>query len=137
MLIHMATAQHISSPSVYIDGVDVVIADLRVNDGDLLEFVKRAEDLTHATQACLSLGARVLRMTQTTVDSAMVEGKFAQLEERIEQGLANAIGLIAGTAAHYLDPEAGALKMMLAELERALDDAFDPTSKASVLAKFE
>src|SRR5207249_10819031 len=37
----------------------------------------------------------------------------------------------------YLDPEKGALKAILNELEKNLGDAFDPDSKASVLAKFE
>ena len=83
------------------------------------------------------VGARVIRMTQTTVDAAVVEQRFDTLEQHVDDGLKKAIELIGETAAVYLDPEKGALKAILDDLEKNLDDAFDPDSKASVLAKFE
>jgi hypothetical protein len=123
--------------SVSIDGADVVISNLRIADTDLLDLVQRAEDQAQAVTAATTLGARVVRMTQTTVDAAVVEARFADLEHRVEQGVTRAVNAIATTAERYLDPENGALKEMLDEVEKSIDETFDPTSKASVLAKFE
>jgi hypothetical protein len=111
--------------SVAIDGTDVVISNLRIADADLLELVRDADDLAQAVTAATTLGARVVRITQTTVDAAVVEARFTELEHRVEQ------------AERYLDPDKGALKEMLDDVEKSLDEAFDPASKASVLGKFE
>lgn len=133
----MAVPIHAKEPSVYIDGNEVVIACLREADHDLVQLIREAEDAEQIARTCLSVGARVLRTTQTTVDAAVVAQRFAELEHRVGQGLEGAVELIAETAEQYLDPEKGALRAMLDELEKSLGDAFDPTSKASVLAKFE
>jgi hypothetical protein len=124
-------------PSIYIDGTDVVIGNLRSGDSELLALVGAASDPAQLVSTCLSVGARLVRLGETTAETAVVEQRFADLEHRVEQGVEKAVGLIAETASRYLDPEKGALKAMLDELGQALDDAFDPESKASVLAKFE
>ncbi len=124
-------------PAVYIDGRYVVIANLAIDEPDLVQLVSDAEDPVRAVHEVAAVGARVIRMTQTTVDAAVVERRFGSLEQRIDDGLKKAVELIGETAAAYLDPETGALKAILDELEKNLDDAFDPDSKASVLAKFE
>jgi hypothetical protein len=123
--------------SVSIDGTDVLISNLRIGDSDLLELVRQSDEPSQEVTGAATLGARVLRMTQTTVDAAVVEARFVELEHRVEQGVEKAVGAIAATAEQYLDPEKGALKEMLDEVEKSFDEAFDPTSKASVLAKFE
>jgi hypothetical protein len=75
-------------------------------------------------------------MTQTTVDAAVIERRFATLEQRVGDGLDKAIELIGETAAAYLDPDEGALKAVFDEFEKSLDERFDPDSKTSVLAEF-
>src|SRR5207247_2205139 len=62
---------------------------------------------------------------------------FGTLEQRVDEAVTKAVELIGETASAYLDPEKGALKAILDELERSLDETFDPDSKASVIAKFE
>lgn len=133
----MAVPVHAKKPSVYIDGKDVVIVDLRLGDADLVELVREGDAPEQTVQSCLTVGARVVRMTQTTVDAAVVERRFAALEHRVEEGVEKAVERVGETAKQYLDPEEGALKAMLDEVEKALGDAFDPTSKASILAKFD
>ncbi len=134
----MAVAIRTNQPSISIDGDDVVVIDnFRTRDGELIALVREAADPEQAVGTCLSVGARAVRLMSTTAETAVVETRFAALEHRVEQGLTRAVELIAGTAEQYLDPEHGALKAMLGELEKCLGDAFDPESKASVLAKFE
>jgi hypothetical protein len=124
-------------PAVYIDGRYVVIENLAIDDPDLVQLVGEAEDPVKAVHEVAAVGARVIRMTQTTVDAAVVERRFDTLEQRVDLGLTKAVEMIGETAAAYLDPEKGALKAILDELEKNLEDAFDPDSKASILAKFE
>jgi hypothetical protein len=124
-------------PLVYYDGRRVVIQNLAIDDADLTQLVEEADDRVQIVREVASLGARVMRMTQTTVDAAVIEGRFNALEQRVDDGLQKAIELITATAVTYLDPENGALKAILDELEKHLDDTFDPDSKASVIARFE
>jgi hypothetical protein len=136
-LILMAVPIRKNEPSIYIDGTDVVIVDLRSGDRELLALVRDAGDPVPVVQTCLAVGARAVGLTGTTTEAAAVETRFAALEHRVEEGVTRAVELIAGTAEQYLDPERGALRGMLDELEKCLGEAFDPESKASVLAKFE
>jgi hypothetical protein len=124
-------------PDVFALGRRVVISSLEIEDDDLVQLVGEADDPVKLVQEVAALGARMIRMTQTTVDAAVVERRFGSLEQRVDEGLTNAVELIGETAATYLDPENGVLKAILDELEKNLGDAFDPASKASVLAKFE
>jgi hypothetical protein len=133
----MAVPMRTTNPSIYIDVNDVVIDNLRSRDSELVALVREAPNPEPVVQTCLAVGARAMRLTGTTADAAAVETRFAALEHRVEQGVTRAVELIAATAEQYLDPESGALKSMLDELEKCLGDAFDPESKASVLAKFE
>jgi hypothetical protein len=136
-LIAMAVPIRKPDAAVYIDGRHVVIANLAIDEPDLVQLVSDAEDPVKAVHEVAAVGARVVRMTQTTVDAAVVERRFGMLEQRVDDSLKKAVELIGETAAAYLDPEKGALKVILDELEKNLGDAFDPDSKASVLAKFE
>ena len=47
--------------SVQLDGSDVVIVALRVNDPDVFAIVEASTDPGDAVEMCLTLGARVLR----------------------------------------------------------------------------
>jgi hypothetical protein len=123
--------------SVYVDRDKAVVSNLVIDDPDFVELIREAEDPVRVALDVTSVGARVIRMTQTTVDAALVETRFGALEQRVDEGLTNAVEMIGKTAAAYLDPDKGALKAILDELERNLGDAFDPESKASVIAKFE
>jgi hypothetical protein len=71
------------------------------------------------------------------VDAAVVEARFAELEQRVEQGVSRAVEAIATMAEGYLDPDRGALREMLHEVETSLGATLDPTSRASKRAKFE
>lgn len=133
----MAVPIRATEASIYIDGSDVVITNFRSGDSELLALVREVPDPAQVVGTCLTVGARAVRLTGTSAETAMVETRFAALEHRVEHGVTKAVELIATTAAQYLDPEHGALKSMLDELEKCLGDAFDPESKASVLAKFE
>lgn len=136
-LIQVAVPLRAPDSSVYVDREKAVVSNLVIEDPDFVELIRDAEDPVRVALDVMSVGARVIRMTQTTVDAALVETRFGALEQRVDEGLTNAVEMIGKTAAAYLDPEKGALKAILDELERNLGDAFDPESKASVVAKFE
>lgn len=133
----MAVPMRANEASVFVDDGEVIILNLRDRDPQLVELVGAAADAEQAVRTVLAVGARVARTIETTADAAIVERRFGELEQRVELGVEKAVELIAATAAQYLDPERGALRLMLGELEQSLGDAFDPQSKASVLAKFE
>jgi hypothetical protein len=133
----MAVPIRTPEPAAYLDGRTVVITALSVEDPDVVDLVERADDPVRAVSEALALGARVMRTTQTTVDAAVVEQRFAAFEERVDAAFTKAVEQIEQTATAYLDPEDGALKVVVDEFERNLDHAFDPESKASVIGKFD
>ena len=133
----MAVAIRTIESPIEVDGDAITINHLRLIDPDLIQLVQEADEPVQIVTSCITVGARVLRTSQMTVDTTVVETRFAQLEQRVEEGVGKAVELIAETAEKYLDPERGALRGMLDELEKSLGDAFDSKSKASVLAKFE
>jgi hypothetical protein len=79
-----------------------------------------------------ALDSRIALQREGDTKTALMR-RFGALEQRVDDGLRKAVELIGQTAAAYLDPDHGAVKTMLDELEKNLDDAFDPDSKASVI----
>ena len=99
---------------------------------ELVRLVREADDPEHVVRTALRVGARALLGAHHSLDTAIVERRFAEFEIRIEQDFEKAVGLVAETAEHYLDPDHGTLKGMLDELEKVLGESFDPKLKASV-----
>src|SRR4029077_17043591 len=82
-----------------------------------------------------------LRAANVTVDVAVVERSFSELENRFEARMNAAVDEIARTATGLLDEEDGALAGTLisfsSQLGQLLGDTFDADSKSSVLASIE
>jgi len=123
--------------NVFVDGHQVVIRNMVIDDADLVQFVGTADDPELELRDITCLGANVKRITQTSVDVAVVEKQFADLEHRFDEDLTMAVEAMNKTADSYLNPKTGAFREMLDEVESNFDAAFDPDSKVGVLAKFE
>jgi hypothetical protein len=133
----MATPIRKHDPGVFVDGQQVFITNLEIENHDLVELVAASTDPGQTVREVACLGAGLMRMTQTTVDAAVIENRFETLEQRVDEGVTKAVDLISEIAASYLDPKSGALKTIVDEFEQNFDAAFDPDSKSGVLAKFE
>jgi len=122
------------------DGV-VYLRELEEADEEVVRIVSESEDPVAAVGRCLTVGARALRAANVTVDVAVVERSFSELENRFEARVNAAVDEIARTATGLLDEEDGALAGTLisfsSQLGQLLGDTFDADSKSSVLASIE
>ncbi len=136
----MAVAIHTSEPSVIVEGDAVLIHELREDDHDFVTLVREADDAVRATHECLGLGARILRSSRTTLDASLVEREFGKLQATFDGRLTQAVEELDQVAERLLSEDDGELRRTLdghkQELEKLLDETFDPESKRSVLAKF-
>lgn len=138
----MAIALHEKRPdTVVIDGGSVIIHELVDDDPELVTIVKESDDPERAVRLCLTTGARAIKGTQVSIDTAVVEARFAEFEHKLVDGAAAAVSQITRTSKEYLDPETGQLRKMVdtvvGEVEMAMGKRFDPASKESVFAKIE
>lgn len=128
-------------PVVYIDGDDLVIANFRESDPEVLAVMREADDLPAAVHRGLAIGARALRAAQATVDSGVVERAFDEMRETFRRSVEEFADEIAMKADELLDGEEGKVPKTLTEfrdgVETLLDETFDPNNKQSALTKLE
>lgn len=126
---------------ITVEGDLVTIHDLEEHDTELAGFVGGAVDPEDAIRQCLRLGARAARVVGVTVDSDIVERRFAEMQNRFDERLGLTVEAIKTAGGELLDEDEGALTASLdahrKSLESLLGDTFDPSSKKSVLAAFE
>ena len=135
------TAPAPPSEHVTIDGNAVVISRMEERDAEFVAIVAAASDPAEATHQCLRLGARAARAVQVTVDTALIERRFDDMQLRFDRQLTASVEAMSETTRHLLDADNGTLTVTLdrhrATLEALLGATFDPHSKRSVIALFD
>ncbi len=127
--------------TVYIEGDELVISELRERDPDVVGFARLEDVAEDAIRRCLRVGAVALRAVPGSLDTAFVDRRFTDFERRLDATTLQVVQRIEGTTARLFDPEQGEVRKFLQgwheELEANLGETFDPKSKESVLSKFE
>ncbi len=130
-----------NEPSVYIDGEELVIANFRESDPEVLSVMEEADDLSAAVHRGLAIGARALRAAKVSVDSAVVERAFDEMRETFRRSIEEFANDIATKTDELLDGEDGELPKALANfhngVETLLGETFDPNNKQSAVTKLE
>jgi hypothetical protein len=129
------------SATVLVEEDAVVLRGFREADPEVLALVRDAADAEATLHRCLEVGARALRLAQTSLDAEVVERAFADMAGRLDRSVTEFNRSIEGTASGLLDAERGELPRALTqwkgEVEQLLGVTFDPDSKRSVLAKLD
>lgn len=127
--------------NAYLAGDELVLEDFRETDPDVVAHVREAEDVEEAVHRCLAMGARALRLAAATLDTELVEHRFAELTSTLDRSVAELAQRVDDSARGLLDEEDGelasALRTWLADVEQKLGATFDENSKTSALAKLE
>jgi hypothetical protein len=114
----------------------VYITNLREQDADVVRVVSEADDAIEAAHQCLQIGARAIRVAHVSVESDVVDRRFEQLAERMDQGVDAAVAQFTDVASALLNAKDGALTIALQshakELEELLGETFDSSSTQSV-----
>jgi hypothetical protein len=128
-------------PTVAVEDDGVVLRGFREADPEVLALVHDAADVEATLHRCLEVGARALRLAQTSLDAEVVERAFAEMAGRLDRTVSDFNRNIEGAAGDLLDAERGELPRALTqwkgEVDGLLGAAFDPDSKKSVLAKLD
>lgn len=110
-------------------------------DSEVVAFVTDAESSEDAIHRCLEIGARVLRLAGSTLDTQLVEHRFGDMAASFERSVEQLAHRVDETSRELLDEEngdlTGALGQWLAEVQTLLGDTFDESSKRSVITKLE
>jgi hypothetical protein len=100
----MAVPIRRDDPSVFVDGRRVVISNLEIDDSDLVQLVSDGDDPVKTVRDVASVGARVIRMTQTTIDAAVVEKRFEEFEKNLDELLAGGTADVKKAVRDLVDP---------------------------------
>jgi hypothetical protein len=137
----MSSTTIIIEPAVFIEGDELTIRDLHVTDPVVVSLVAESENEEAVVLDCLGVGARALRATGVTQDSAIVEHAFQDMKAAFDRDVEAAAERIVAAAEGLLDEEDGSLHLTLngwrEELDRHLGEAFNPDSRKSIIGKFE
>lgn len=129
------------SSAVFIDDDELVVDNLRITDPDAIAFVGSSDDRELALVRCVEMGARVLRLANATVDTQVVEHRFAEMTKSLDRSVDGLAQRIEDSARALLDDENGeltaALRTWLTDVTDALGATFDETSKKSAIAKLD
>jgi hypothetical protein len=127
--------------TVFLEDGALVMRGFRETDPEVLALARDAADVESTLHRCLEVGARALRLAETTLDAEVVERAFADMAGRLDRTVSDFNRSFEGTASGLLDAERGELPRALAhwkgEVEQLLGATFDPDSKRSVLAKLD
>src|SRR5262245_6654228 len=117
------------SSTVFVDETEVVVEQLRITDPEVVTFIAGSEDPELALVRCIEMGARVLRLANTTVDTQVVEHRFGEMTKSLDRSVDELAERIDGSARALLDDEdgelAGALRTWLEEVTELLGATFD------------
>lgn len=110
-------------------------------DSEVIAFLHTTDEVEEGVHRCLEMGARVLRLAGASLDSQLVENRFAEMTDSLERSVEGLAGKVDESARALLDEEdgelSGALKGWLGDVSKLLDATFDESSKRSVIAKLE
>lgn len=110
-------------------------------DPQVVAFVAGSDDPEHAAHRCLEMGARVLGLAGSSLDTQLVEHRFGDMAASFERSVEQLAQRVDETSRDLLDEESGdlttALGQWLGEVQTLLGDTFDESSKRSVIAKLE
>ena len=124
-----------------IAGDELLLDGFSERDPEVLAFVREADDAVLAVHRCLEMGARVLRLAGATLDTQLVEHRFAEMTASLERSVDELASRVDESARELLDEEngefSGALKSWLTDVQTLLGATFDETSKRSAIAKLE
>ena len=125
----------------YIAGDVLVLEDFREEDAEVVGYVREQEDLDAAVRSCLRIGARALRVAGATLDGALVERRFNELQEKLGVTVDEFASHVDEKADELLSEEDGqlatALREWREEVEKLLGETFDEDSRKSVIAKMD
>lgn len=129
-----------SGPHVHVTDHEVTFDGFVDRDPDVVEVFNEAEDPDRTAHVALQIGARAIRVTQTSADTGVVERAFTTMSSDFERKLEETLKEIDHTAEGLL-AEDGSLPTALNgwrdEVAKLLGETFDPDSKKSVLSKLE
>lgn len=137
------TAQLAAVPAARVCVMDDVvhIRDLRSTDADLVGLLADATEPAELTIQALAIGARALRVSRVSIDTAMIEKSFAALTVQLATMLNDATSQVAGTTNSVLtDPESGvhaSLNNWKRDVTEALAAIFDPDRATSAIGKLD
>lgn len=122
------------------DGV-VHIRDLSTSDPDLVTLLVEGSDPTEVVLRVLAIGARVLAVSRTSMDTAVIEKSFGVLVDQLGGLLNDATAQVAGTTSSLLtDPESGvhaSLTNWKRDVAETLNAIFDPDRSTSAIGKLD
>jgi len=128
-------------PRARLTGEILVLTHFHERDPQVVSLARDAEDLESLVHDCLAIGARALSAARTTTDVAVIDKAFGEMSAAFSRAIEGFTGDLDQRTAALLDDENGSLPTTLAEFRteigQLLDGTFDPTSKASALAKLE
>lgn len=131
----------INTTSAYLVGDELVLEGFHETDPDVVAYVREAEDAEAAVHRCLAMGARALRLAAATLDTQLVEHRFAEMTSALDRSVEQLAKRVEESAHGLLDDEDGALvkalRGWLADVEKQLGATFDESSKTSAIAKLE
>jgi hypothetical protein len=130
-----------ADPRARLEDGELVLDGFHERSPDVVALARDADDLEALAHDCLEVGARALRAAHATTDVAIVETAFAELSQQFTRGLDGFVGELDARARALVDPESGELPAWMgewrADVERMLEQTFDPDSRSSALAKLE
>jgi hypothetical protein len=110
-------------------------------DPEVIAFLNTTDELEAGVHRCLEMGARVLKLAGASLDTQLVEHRFAEMTDSLERSVGELASKVDASARGLLDEEngelSGALKSWLADVNELLGATFDESSKRSVIAKLE
>jgi hypothetical protein len=126
---------------VRFEGDELLLEGFVERDSEVIAFVRDSDDGELAVHRCLEMGARVLRLAGATLDTQLVEHRFAELTVSLERSVDALASRVDDSARELLDEEngelSGALTAWLVNVQELLGATFDETSKRSAIAKLE
>jgi hypothetical protein len=120
---------------------ELTLDGFRERSADVIALAREAEDLEALAHDCIEVGARALRAAHATSDVAIVESAFAELSEQFSRGMTGFANELDERARALVGRDGGELSQWMGqwriEVERVLEQTFDPDSRSSALAKLE
>jgi hypothetical protein len=127
--------------TVQVEADELRLESFVERDTEVVAFVRDADDAELAVHRCLEMGARALRLAGATLDTQLVEHRFAEMTASLDRSVDLLAARVDESTRELLDEESGelsgALKSWLADVQQLLGATFDETSKRSAIAKLE
>lgn len=126
--------------TITVNGNEVFIDSFVTRDPDVVDAISDADDMHAATHACLTIGARALKVTSASVDANLIENAVGTITTGLDETVQSALRAVEQTTAQFFAEDGTVNEAMQAfkrQLDEQLGSAFDPNSKKSIVASFE